>query len=588
MRKILGVDYAKISKLMSLFGILVIFVIIFDLVITRQIYLERQAVFLQADKFRALRLAQDIREEFGKLARGPAGPAGGGTGMATLNVLLDEMAQAAPAQAAVLRRHMGAPGRSATGAMSSPADQQAALVADTLESVIAGLLLETEALGQTALDRSRAALNISLAGILILVLVAVLVAILVSRIVAGLRSDIHARALLEKELRRHHDRLQGMVEESAAEVRDSRNQLLAAINAINDGFGLVDAGGCVTLANTKLKEFYPAIEEFISRRAHVSEVIRTLFPDLPGSGAASGKITEPAMAEHSLADGRWLRIQRSPLPDGGYIALYTDITTYKEQEQALEAQARRLREALDKERELNELQRQFVSMASHEFRTPLAIIDSVAQRISRRRAKITPDEIAERTTKIQRAVERMTQLMESTLAAARVDAGMLKIVPKDCDLGQLISDACLRQMELAPGYSVIADVKGFHGTTKADSVALEHVLSNLLSNAVKYSPLSKRIHTKLWRAAENVLFSVEDNGLGIDPDDLPRMFQRYFRARTSTGIAGTGIGLNLVKQIVEAHGGEVWVESAPGKGSRFTVRLPVDGPVSCSVESRVA
>jgi signal transduction histidine kinase len=104
------------------------------------------------------------------------------------------------------------------------------------------------------------------------------------------------------------------------------------------------------------------------------------------------------------------------------------------------------------------------------------------------------------------------------------------------------------------------------------------VLTNLLSNAVKYAPRAPDITIRGWEEDGFVFLSVKDEGVGIDAEDVPKLFQPYFRARTSTGIAGTGIGLSLVKQIVTLHDGDIFVESERGKGTCFTLVLPVQGP----------
>jgi len=237
-----------------------------------------------------------------------------------------------------------------------------------------------------------------------------------------------------------------------------------------------------------------------------------------------------------------------------------------------------LRQALEKERKLNTLQRQFISMASHEFRTPLAIIDGAAQRLERRSDKIDRQEIIRRAHKIRGAVERMTNVMESTLSAASLDVGKLTVNVEPCDIAGLLQDACQRQNELSEDHHITCDISALPGTIRADPNSLQQIFSNLLSNAVKYSPGSPEIEINAHIETDNVVLSVRDGGLGIDAEDLPRMFERFFRARTATGIAGTGIGLNLIKVLIELHDGSITLESEVGKGSTFTVRLPISGP----------
>lgn len=237
-----------------------------------------------------------------------------------------------------------------------------------------------------------------------------------------------------------------------------------------------------------------------------------------------------------------------------------------------------LRLALKKEKELNALQSQFVSMASHEFRTPLAIIDGTAQRLERRCEKSDAREITKRAHKIRGAVERMTQLMESTLTAASLDVGKLSINIEPCNFTDVITGVCQRQTELLDFHKISCNISELPETIQADSGSLEQIMTNLLSNAVKYAPSAPDIEVSAYVEEHDVVFSVRDYGLGIDEDDLPRMFERFFRARTSTGIAGTGIGLNLIKILIELHGGSIAIASKVGEGSTFTVHLPISGP----------
>ncbi len=246
----------------------------------------------------------------------------------------------------------------------------------------------------------------------------------------------------------------------------------------------------------------------------------------------------------------------------------------------LENKAKDLAEALDKEKHLNELQRQFVSMTSHEFRTPLTIIDSAAQRMKRRVEKggLSPEDAVERIDNIRTAVQRMIRLMESTLSAARMDEGKIQIKIGPCDLKGIIDRVCTSQSDVSATHKINLNLVDIPATINADSDSLEQIFTNLISNAVKYAPDDPEIQVSGYVKNNQVVVSVSDNGLGIDTEDLERVGERFFRAKTSTGIAGTGIGLNLVKALVLQHSGSVDVESVKGEGSTFVVRLPIEGP----------
>tara|TARA_R110002110_G_scaffold376568_2_gene586675 strand:+ start:184325 stop:186643 length:2319 start_codon:yes stop_codon:yes gene_type:complete len=237
--------------------------------------------------------------------------------------------------------------------------------------------------------------------------------------------------------------------------------------------------------------------------------------------------------------------------------------------------ATQLEDSLQKEKEFSALQQKFVSMASHEFRTPLAIIDGAAQRMERRIDSIEAEDLQKRVSRIRGAVRRMLDLIEGTLSSSRLDEGRIELRPQELDLGALIQAVCERQGELSDKLEIHLALDDLPARIEGDPALLDQVFTNLLSNAVKYSPTSPQVSITGTRDADGFLaISVADNGLGIPGDEIPRLFRRFFRASTSEGIPGTGIGLNLVQELLEMHGGAISVESDVGVGSTFTVRLP--------------
>ena len=235
-----------------------------------------------------------------------------------------------------------------------------------------------------------------------------------------------------------------------------------------------------------------------------------------------------------------------------------------------------LETALAQERRLNQLQREFISMVSHEFRTPLAIIDGAAQRIIRRGYRYSTEEVAERLQRIRSAVARLVGLIDSTLSATRLDEGRIAFHARPCDVAAVVSTVIERQKEIAPDFEFDLDLRGLPPVILGDPERLDQVFTNLLSNAVKYSGSSRRIEIQGRREGNDALVSVRDHGIGIPEADLPRLFQRYFRAGTATGIPGTGIGLDIVKRLVEMHGGRITLASAEGVGTVFTISLPIE------------
>jgi signal transduction histidine kinase len=242
---------------------------------------------------------------------------------------------------------------------------------------------------------------------------------------------------------------------------------------------------------------------------------------------------------------------------------------------ALARQATMLQEKLAEEQRLTLLQRNFVSMASHEFRTPLGIIDGHAQRLISMRDRLTAQELAERARKVRNAVDRMTQLIDNLIGSARLIDGRIDLYyrPTQLDLTALVREVCHLQRELTPNAQILeeAQPRSMYG----DASLLRQVLSNLLSNAVKYSPAGGLIRVSVNQDGAQLAVVIEDHGIGIPEKDQQHVFERYYRGSNTSGIVGSGVGLYLVRTIVELHGGSVSLGSREGEGSRLTVRLPI-------------
>jgi two-component system OmpR family sensor kinase len=242
----------------------------------------------------------------------------------------------------------------------------------------------------------------------------------------------------------------------------------------------------------------------------------------------------------------------------------------------LAQQASMLQEKLAEEQRLAALQRNFVSMASHEFRTPLSIIDGHAQRLISMRERAGTAEVAERARKVRNSVGRMVELMDNLIGSGRmIDAEVeLYYHAAVSDLGPVLHEVCQIQRELSPGLQIYEAVSAGPLQVFGDVNLLAQVFGNLLSNAVKYSPHGGLIKLCARLEPEQVVVTVEDQGIGIAARDKLRIFERYYRGSNTAGIGGTGVGLHLVKLMVDLHHGTIEVDSIEGSGSRFTVRLP--------------
>ncbi len=242
----------------------------------------------------------------------------------------------------------------------------------------------------------------------------------------------------------------------------------------------------------------------------------------------------------------------------------------------LAQQASMLEEKLEAERRLTMLQRNFVSMASHEFRTPLTIIDGHAQRLIKTTARSQGNDIAQRGGKIRAAVLRMTHLIDNLLNAARLlDGAGLYFHPAEIDLAAVLHEVCQMHREISSKAKLVEQLESQPLRMSGDRNLLSQAVSNLLSNAIKYSPAGGPITIKAWVENSDVVVTVTDKGIGIPAGDLARLFERYYRGGNVSGVVGTGVGLYLVKIVVDLHKGSIAVESKEGEGSRFIMRLPI-------------
>jgi signal transduction histidine kinase len=232
-------------------------------------------------------------------------------------------------------------------------------------------------------------------------------------------------------------------------------------------------------------------------------------------------------------------------------------------------------QTLEREKELSELKSRFVSMTSHEFRTPLAGIMSSIELLSDYGERLDAEERTELAGVIKSSVKRMTQMLDQVLLIGRADAGRMDFRPQPLDLNLLVTQVVdeVRSVDRdAPAIDVDWRVQG--SGWLLDERIVRHVLTNLLGNAVKYSPQKEPVQLVVASSAQQLVFTVTDRGIGIPPEDRPLLFQSFHRGRNVGSISGTGLGLAIVKKAVDLHGGRIQVESQVGKGSRFRVFIP--------------
>jgi len=262
-----------------------------------------------------------------------------------------------------------------------------------------------------------------------------------------------------------------------------------------------------------------------------------------------------------------------PLREGadiiGTILLVSDVTEQHHAKRELAARHDRLEEqvllrtqelnaALSRERTATEIYRNFAAMISHQFRTPLAIVDSSLQRLVRRAGHLTTEQIADKSEQARLAISRLVRLVESTLDVARLDNGQIDKQTGPWDLDMLIGSAVKQQASERPDrkfdYASVGPL-----IVECDPVHTEHVIANLLSNAAKYAPPDTPIRINPVLAGQQARCQVINEGR-IDPEDRAHLFERYFRGRNAGEKSGVGLGLHMARSLARLQGGEIWLE----------------------------
>ncbi|MBK8500420.1 MAG: PAS domain S-box protein [Flavobacteriales bacterium] len=367
-----------------------------------------------------------------------------------------------------------------------------------------------------------------------------------------------------------------------------------------EGLVVVDPGGIILMNNPRLGEMFGYAPDDL-----VGERIEILLPQSARSRHVQHRTAyDRKPVQRSMGIGMDLWGQRkdgSVFPvevslnhfsvDGQrfVMGLVTDITlrrkaeddllrTNQELEERVEQRTAELkaaehsvREALEKERELHALKSRFVSMASHEFRTPLSTIMGSIDLISRYGGG--DEKVDKHVARIRAKVRDLTAMLNEFLSLERIEQGDVQPVPAEFD----IVHHCIEQIEelrglAKPGQSIDYDHDGDVRTVFTDRVMLGHVITNLVTNAMKYSPEQKPIRLRTQIREGTLTITVSDEGMGIPAEDQQHLFERFFRGGNAMTIQGTGLGLNIVKRYLDLLGGTINFTSAPGN-TVFTVQL---------------
>lgn len=247
----------------------------------------------------------------------------------------------------------------------------------------------------------------------------------------------------------------------------------------------------------------------------------------------------------------------------------------KEALQRLEQSQEELSEALDKERQLSEIKSRFVSMASHEFRTPLSTVLSSASLLSRYTTSEEQEKRQRHIEKIKGSVKHLNDLLDDFLSLGKLDEGKLGAEFGELNLYDLLSDTIEEMKGLAKKYQNIEYEHLGSEMIESDGRLIKNILINLISNAIKFSDEGKTVHVNSTVKEDVAVISVRDEGIGISREDQAHLFSSFFRGKNALNIQGTGLGLHIVKRYLDLLEGEVNLKSELGKGTIITFTIPV-------------
>jgi len=346
----------------------------------------------------------------------------------------------------------------------------------------------------------------------------------------------------------------------------------AILDSIADGLSISDAEGRVVRVNAAaermlgccLDETGTTIAEW-QRELHITKADGTPFAPgaSPTDRALQGEMAQTVtQVIHSLARALWLSVSAAPIrtTDGtqlGAVTTFTDITHLHE---------------------IQERMKTFIHMVSHDLRAPLTIMNGHTELLHEQFA-VSGDELARTSIEaIMRSIKRMDAMIDDLVEVARLEGGQLSLRPRPVPLPAFLPAFLTRNAGVLQPDRIVFELAEALPPVTADEARLERILINLLTNAQKYAKPDTPIRVATRALDDGVIISIVDQGQGIHPDDLPCIFDRFYRARSTERKAeGIGLGLYITRLLVEAHGGQLRVESELGKGSTFSFTLPVAG-----------
>jgi signal transduction histidine kinase/DNA-binding response OmpR family regulator len=394
------------------------------------------------------------------------------------------------------------------------------------------------------------------------------------------------RAMLERSLELSSKELSDARDEATA----ARRRLTDALESISEGFFLYDSDDRMVLCNSRYRELFPGMADVYRPGLEFEQMIRTVVE----RGIVVEAMQRPQewiarrLAQHRnpsgrlllQSDGRWIQVSERKTQDGGTVGVFTDVTELKRREEEVAA-------ARDEAMQATQAKSQFLASMSHELRTPLNAIIGYSEMLQEEAEDLGQDRFLPDLMKIREAGKHLLSLINDVLDLSKIEAGKMDVLVEEFAVADLIEQVHSVIEPLIAKNANALEVIGAPdlGTMRSDQTKLRQSLLNLLSNAAKFTERG-RITLAARRMAgpdgDRLQFVVSDTGIGMAPEQLQGLFQAFSQARSSTArdYGGTGLGLAITRHFCRLLGGDVAVESTPGKGSTFTLILPAVCPAA--------
>ncbi|MCC5645540.1 PAS domain-containing sensor histidine kinase [Nostoc sp. CHAB 5824] len=366
-------------------------------------------------------------------------------------------------------------------------------------------------------------------------------------------------------------------QQTQTELKKSLSLLQATLDSTADSIIAINCQGDILTCNQKFLQMWQIPDSMMMSRNHNQYL--TYYKDQLKDPEIfcrriqeqDGQLDFPDYDILEFKDGRIFERDCQPLRLGeqiiGTVWSFREITKHKQTE-------KEIRFALKQEKQLAEDRAHFISMASHEFRTPLNIISFSTSLLKRYHHCWTEEKKLQYLQQLETAVEQLSHLMDKFLTLDRAEVGKLKLEPEALNLAQFCRDIVAELNFKSHDHAINFVSQGDCKSVFVDKNLLQFILMNLLSNAIKYSPIGTTVDVILLYQEKTIL-KIKDRGIGISAADRQRLFEPFFRGENTGHILGNGLGLALVKKLVDLHNGEIAVASEVGLGTTFTITLPL-------------